>query len=90
MIPFEKFKKESLQDPKVRAEYDKLEPEFRLITALIEKRLERGLTQAALARKLGTKQSAVARLESGSYNPSLSFLKRVAKALGTDIVIGLA
>ena len=47
-------------------------------------RLEAGLTQAVLARKLGTTQSAVARMESGKSRPSLESVRRVASALGCD------
>jgi len=89
MKSYASTKKKLLQNKKVRAEYKKLEPEFALIETLIEKRLQKGLTQAALAKKIGTKQSAVARLESGSYNPSLSFLKKVANALDCKLLIGL-
>jgi ribosome-binding protein aMBF1 (putative translation factor) len=81
------LKKELLKDPKVKEEYDKLQPEFALISAMIEARAKKGITQKKLAEKLGTKQSAIARLESGNANPSLNFLKRLAEALGTKLEI---
>lgn len=84
------LKKKLLKDPAVRAEYERLGPEFELIRTLIEKRLQRGYTQADLARKMNTKQSAIARLESGSYNMTLAFLDRAAKALDTHVVISLS
>lgn len=71
-----------MSDPQAKAEYDRLEPEFAAIEAIILKRIEKKMTQKALAEKLHTKQSAISRLESGLYNPSLEFLKRVARALG--------
>ncbi len=60
-----------------------------LVQAIIEKRDQKGLTQAALARKIGTQQSAIARLESGTGNPTLAFLKKIAKALDARIIISM-
>ncbi len=90
LIPFSKFKKKALKDPKIKAEYDRLEPEFNIIESIIRKRLEKGLSQKQLAERMGTKQSALSRLESGNYNPSLAFLKKVASALETNLHITLS
>lgn len=49
-----------------------------------------GLSQKELARKIGTKQSAISRLESGTYNPSLSFLHRVSGALDARLKLSLS
>lgn len=84
---FTQFKKQLLNDPATKREYDRLEPEFAIIRALLDARVNEGLTQKQLAEKLGTKQSAIARLESGRANPSIRFLKRVADALGRDFRI---
>ena len=86
-LNFEDWKKKSLRDPKIRAEYDKLEPEFAVIEAILEARVKKGMTQEQIAKKVGTKQSAIARLESGNYNPSLDFLKKVTRALDARIQI---
>lgn len=88
--PFSETKKKLLRNKKLREEYEKLQPEFDLACKLIEKRAQRGLTQAALARKMKTKQSAIARLESGTYNMTLAFLERAAKALDTNVVISFS
>ena len=69
------------------AAYDALELEFQIAVALIRRRLEKGLTQRELAKRVGTKQSAIARLESGSYNPTLGFLKKVTSALDARLTI---
>jgi ribosome-binding protein aMBF1 (putative translation factor) len=82
-----KVKKELLSDPEVKKEYDRLAPEYAVISQLIEIRAKKGLTQKALAKKLGTKQSAIARLESGNGNPTLLFLQKTAKALGRKLTI---
>ena len=86
-IEFEEFKKELLKDPETKKSYDALEEEYSLIAAVIQKRIEKDMTQADLARKMGTKQSAISRLESGKCNPSFNFLKRVAKAFDSKVKI---
>ena len=78
-----------LKDRQINQAYQKLGPEFELIQLIIAKRLKRGLTQAELAKKLKTKQSAISRLEGGDYNPSLGFLNRLAKALDAKLHISL-
>ncbi|MDR3642367.1 MAG: helix-turn-helix transcriptional regulator [Candidatus Doudnabacteria bacterium] len=87
MRSFKAFKKQLLKDPKFKKAYDNLGPEFELVKMLIKKRLEQKLTQAQLAKKIGTKQSAISRLEQGSYNPSINFLKKVSTALNADLKI---
>lgn len=87
-LDFEEYKKGVfLKDPEVKAEYDKLQPEFAVIEAILEARMKRKLTQKKLARRLKTKQSAISRLESGNANPSLSFLGRLAEALNSRLEI---
>ena len=81
------IKRELLRDPEIKRAYEALGPEFEVITVLIKRRLEKGFTQRELARRVGTKQSAIARLESGTYNPSLDFLKKVTYALDARIRI---
>lgn len=71
----------------LRKEYNALALEFAIAEAVIQKRLEQGLTQSQLAKKVGTKQSAISRLESGAYNPSITFLEKVAKALNLNLVV---
>ena len=90
MKSYTKFKQQLLKDKQTRRAYEDLGPEFLLVRAILHKRMERGLTQAQLARKIGTKQSAIARLESGRYNPSLALLEKVARALKTQLVVSLA
>jgi len=86
-LSFDKFLKDSLRNPKIKAEYDKLQPEFALIDALIKSRAKNNLTQRQLANKMGTKQSVISRLEIGRANPTFSFLKRLAKALNSKLEI---
>jgi predicted transcriptional regulator len=79
-IPFEEFKARLLADPEVKAEYDALAPEFEIAAELVQARLRAGLSQAELARRMGTSQSAIARLESGQTLPSTKTLLRYAEA----------
>jgi DNA-binding XRE family transcriptional regulator len=80
---YDNFLKRQLKNPKVRREYNALEGEFALAKEIIELRLKSNLTQRQLAKQMGTSQPAIARIESGTYhNVSLSFLRRIAKALG--------
>jgi transcriptional regulator with XRE-family HTH domain len=64
-IPFEKLKARLLANPKVKAEYDALAPEFEIAAELLRARLRAGLSQAELAARMGTSQSTIARLENG-------------------------
>ncbi len=86
-LDFEIWEKEALKDPKLKAEYDKLQPEFALIQAVINARIKKRVTQKILAKKMGTKQSVISRLESGRANPSIAFLKKLANALNTRLEI---
>jgi DNA-binding XRE family transcriptional regulator len=82
-VRYEDFLKKQLKNPKLRKEYDALEGEFTLAKEIIELRIKSKLTQKQLAQQIGTSQPAIARLESGSYrNVSLSFIRRIADALG--------
>ncbi len=86
-IPFEEIKEELLKDPAVAKTYKDLEPEYEIISQIIEARIEQNITQEELARKIGTRQSNISRLEGGNYNPSLQFLKKLAKGLGKELHI---
>jgi len=87
MKTWKTLKKELLKDLEVAREYKRLEPRYQLISQLIQARIKKGFTQEQLAKKIGTKQSAVARLEAGSINPSVGFLEKIAQALGSKLII---
>lgn len=89
MSKWEDLEKELLSDPETKKEYDELAPRYAVISTLIDARNKKGLTQRDLAQKIGTKQSAIARLESGSINPSLEFLQKIAQVMGYKLTIQL-
>jgi ribosome-binding protein aMBF1 (putative translation factor) len=89
-IPFEKIKAELLADPEVKAEYDRLAPEFEISAELLRARLRAGLSQEELAARMGTSQSAIARLESGQTLPSTKTLLRFAEATGSKVELRLS
>jgi DNA-binding XRE family transcriptional regulator len=72
-------------DKNLKAEYDALEEEFRLVREIIAARREMNMSQVDLAEKAGMKQAAIARLESGQSNPSYKTLYKIAKALDKKI-----
>ncbi len=88
-IKYEDFKAELLTDPEVRAEYEALEPQFRLIRDILLRRSELNLSQVELAKLLGTKQSAISRLERGDGNITINTLRKIADALNADLEISL-
>ena len=88
LYTFDEHLKESLKDPEFRDAWERSEPEYLLAKELIKKRLEKDLSQRDLAKKVKTSQAAISRIERMQGNPSLSLLKRIAHALGTDLKLG--
>ncbi len=88
-MDWKEHKKRLLKAPEFKQEYEALEPEYKLASALIRLRLAKGLTQEQLAKLLNTKQESIARLESGGSLPSLSTVKKVADALDAEVEITL-
>jgi transcriptional regulator with XRE-family HTH domain len=78
---------EWMKEAKYRQEYDSLEEEFSLASALIAARSKAGLTQQEVATRMKTSQSFVARMEGGSIAPTWNSLRRYAKATGTRLKI---
>jgi DNA-binding XRE family transcriptional regulator len=85
MNTYKKYKKEALKNPALKAAYDALEPEYKLANSLIRARLDKKLTQEQLATKAGVTQNTVTRLESGTTNPTVGTINRVAGVLGKEL-----
>jgi len=86
-IPVEEAFAEWRKDPAYVAEYEALEEEFALASALIKARGDADMTQEQVAAAMGTTQAVVARLESGRVLPSTRTLERFAKATRTRLRI---
>ena len=89
MKTLQQMKTEMLASPETRKAYDALADEFGIARELIAARASMGLTQADVAQRMGTTQSAVARLESGKRSPSLRSVQRYAQAIGCRAVVRL-
>ena len=87
MTNFDEYLKKQLENTEFYEEYKALEPEYEIIKQILKARSELNLTQKELAERIGIKQSNISRLESGNYNPSLDFLKKVAQGLGKELHI---
>ena len=87
----EELKQKAFKNKNVKEEYDKLDLEFQLLNEMLTARKEAGLNQSQIAEIMGTKQTAITRLESalsiGSHSPSLSTLKKYASAVGCHLDI---
>lgn len=83
------LKKRLMANPEFEREYAAADAEFVVIEALVRARTAADLSQAELARRIGTTQSAIARLEGGRVSPSLSTLRKYAEATGTRLEVNL-
>ena len=86
-VSFDQVKDDLLKDEEFKMEYDKLKPRYEAIEQVIKARKEQNITQAELAKRVGTQKSNISRFESGNYNPSLDFLTKVAESLGKNVEI---
>jgi len=91
MLTHKQLRTKALGNADVKAEFEKLSDEYALLDEFLKARSDQGLTQAQVAQKIGTTQSAVARMESGSgkHSPSLATLSKYAEALGCKLEVRL-
>jgi len=87
MSDFERYLNDQLKDDEFREEYEKLEPEFSIIQAVIDARKYSNMTQKELSEKTGIAQSDISKIETGNSNPTLEVLKRLAA--GMDMTLKL-
>ncbi len=89
-MDYQKHRRELLKDKTVRAEYEKLRPEYELARSILEQRLKKKMTQVEVAKKTGMPQSTIARIEGLTHGlPRLTTLKKIAKALDAELIITL-
>ena len=87
---FDKDLKRELKNPTFKKWYDYYGKQLEVAFSVHQLRKKRGLSQAQLAKKIGTKQSAISRIEQGSYNPSLALLVKLSKALDAKLEISIS
>ena len=95
MRTHEQLVEKLMKRPGVRAEVERLErEEFALLDLLLKARREAGLSQAQVAKRMGTQAPAVARLEralaTGKHSPSVATLRKYVSACGKRLVLNLA
>lgn len=91
MLTHKEVKARALERAEVQAEYNRLGEEFAFLDEFLKARAAAGITQAEIAERIGTTQSAIARLESGrgKHSPSLATLQKYARALGCRLELRL-
>ena len=84
-ITHAQFRKKLLAKPGVKRAYEELQPEFAIVRAIVEARAKKNISQEELAKRMGTGQAVISRLESANASPSLSLIKRLAEALNLKV-----
>ncbi|MBU3934721.1 helix-turn-helix transcriptional regulator [Patescibacteria group bacterium] len=82
---FQAYLKKQLKNPEFKKYYDEYGKQLEIAYQIFKLRKEKNLSQAQLAKKIGTKQSNIARIESGQQNFSIDILEKIAGALGRDL-----
>ena len=86
----EDFEKDLLKDGRFRREFESLEPEYQIARTILSARQAIGMSQQALAKKIGTSQSRISLWERAEEVPRLETLKKIANATGVSFHIGIA
>ena len=87
MTTFDEHLAEQMEDPEFAREWERLEPEYAVINAILDAQQELDITQSELAARCGMKQSALSRLETGKTSPTLKTLQQLADGMGKKLVI---
>ena len=88
MATLKDLKQRFTKDSAFREEYARADEEYALVEAMVRARAAANLTQSELAARIGTTQSAIARLEGGRLSPSVKTLRRYAEATGMRLTVG--
>ena len=89
-VKFEEVHNRLMKDVEFKAEYERLKPRYEIIAQIINARSQLNITQEELAQRVGTQKSNISRFESGSYNPTLDFVTKIARSLGKEVRISLS
>jgi len=86
-VDFQVYLAEKLKNPKFRRQYDEYGKQLEIAYQILKLRKQRGISQAELAKKIGTKQSNVARMETGQQNFTTDTLQKIASVFKRDLKI---
>lgn len=86
-ISLNDYLKEQLKDPDFKKEWEKNEAAYQVTRALIKARLEDKISQRELAKRAGTTQAVISRIENMNVSPSIGLLQRIADSLGRKLEI---
>ena len=89
MSDFRKHLAEEMKNAEFAAEYNALEAHYAFAKQIIALRISQGLTQGELAKRVGTSQANISKIEHGTLNPSFEMAQRIAKGLGKQLTISL-
>ncbi|MFH0856763.1 MAG: helix-turn-helix transcriptional regulator [bacterium] len=87
VIDFHGYLVEQLKDPKIKKYYDEYGKQLEIAYKILELRKRSGMSQAELAKRIGARQSNIARMEAGEQNFTISTIQKIAVALGRDIKV---
>ena len=87
LIDFDDYLKKELKNPEFKRQYDEYGRQLEVAYQILQLRKKKKISQAQLAKKIGTKQSNIARMESGQQNFSIDILGKIAEALGCNLSI---
>ena len=86
-IDFETYLSEKLKDKQFKKHYDDYGKRLEVAYKILQMRKNAGISQTELARKIGTKQSNVVRMESGCQNFTTQTLQKIADVFGRSLKI---
>ncbi len=87
MMTLKDFKEEQMKDSEFAQAYNDIQPEMRLLRAMIDARESACMSQKELAAKTGISQSEISKIENGTRNPSIKLLQRLAEGMGMNLQI---
>lgn len=89
LLSFNQYFKNSLKDPEFKKLWEESSPKYQLSRQIIKKRLEKKMSQQELAKKAGTTQAIISRLENSTFNPSLKLLEHISAGLDSNLILSI-
>ncbi|MFC1612722.1 helix-turn-helix domain-containing protein [Patescibacteria group bacterium] len=87
IIDFQEYLSEQLKDPKIKKYYDEYAKQLEISYKILQLRKQAGISQSDLAKKIGAKQSNIARMEAGEQNFTIATVQKIASALNRNLKI---